>query len=139
MSNHLITWITTLIVIAVISILAYRSQTTAPTSQVNSHTPPKEQTTLRSTQVKARINSCRRIQTDEKTLAEGYIENIGNTDLSYVTLEIQWLNKIGTIIESKEIYVLRDEKLTPGQQKNFISSTSNQIATRCNVRKVDWW
>ncbi len=94
MSNHLLTWITTLIVIAVISILAYRSQTTAPTSQVNSNTPPKEQTTLRSTQVKARINSCRRIQTDEKTLAEGYIENIGNTDLRYVTLEIQWLNRI---------------------------------------------
>ena len=139
MSDHLLTWITAFTVLVVLGALLYRSQTTVPQSQVTSQLAPIEQAPLRSTQVKARIDSCRREQIDEKTLVEGYIENIGNADLRYVTLEIQWLNRIGTIIESNEIYVLRDETLSPGQRKTFISSTNNQIATRCNVRKVDWW
>ena len=139
MSDRLLTWIIVMVVLAVIGTLVYRSQLDKPTPQVTGQVEPIELETARSTQVKARLKNCRREEDDEKTLAEGYIENIGNADLRYVTLEVQWLNRIGTIVEANEIYVLRDEALPPGERKTFISTTSNRIAVRCNVRKVDWW
>ena len=62
MSDHLLTWITAFTVLVVLGALLYRSQTTVPQSQVTSQLAPIEQAPLRSTQVKARIDSCRREQ-----------------------------------------------------------------------------
>ena len=139
MSDRLLTGLIILVVFVVIGTLVYRSQSSDEQPQVTKQTTPVKQEMVRSTQVKAKIEACRREQGSEKTIAEGYIENIGNADLHYVTLEVQWQNRLGNVIEANEIYVLRDEVLAPGKRKKFVSATDNRIAVRCNVRKVDWW
>ena len=140
MSDRLLTSLIILVIFVVIGTLVYRSQPSDEQPQVTEQTAPvKQETVRRSTQLKARIEACRREQGSKKTIAEGYIENIGNADLRYVTLEVQWQNRLGNVIEANEIYVLRDEVLAPGKRKKFVSATDNRIAVRCNVRKVDWW
>ena len=139
MSNRFLTGLIVVAVILVIGTLVYRSSPSDKKSELPTQTNAKEVEKPRSTQVKARLESCRRDKGSKQTLAQGYIENIGNADLHYVTLEIQWQNRLGTTIEANEIYVLRDEALAPGKRKEFVSTTDNRIAMRCNVRKVDWW
>ena len=128
-----------LTIIIVIGTLVYRSQPSDKQEEVPGQVETIKEEVTPSTQVKAKIQACRREQGSKKTLATGYIENIGNADLRYVTLEIQWQTRLGTVIEANEIYVLRDESLAPGKRKEFVSATDNRIAERCNVRKVDWW
>lgn len=139
MSDRLLTGIIAGAVIIVIGTLAWRSQLSGET--VTATTPEKAVTEeeARSTQFRARIEACRREKDDPRTFAEGYIENIGNAEIRYVTLEVRWLNRLGEVIESNEIYVLRDEVLAPGARKRFVSTTGNRVAVSCNVRKVDWW
>ena len=139
MSNRFLTGLIVVAVILVIGTLVYRSLPSDKKSGLHAQTHAKELEKPRSTQVKARLESCRRDKGSKQTLAQGYIENIGNADLRYVTLEIQWQNHLGATIEANEIYVLRDEALAPGKRKEFVSTTDNRIAMRCNVRKVDWW
>ena len=139
MSDRLLIWLIVVAVILVIGSLVYRSSSPDKKSEISRNTQTTEMAKPRSTQMKARIDSCRREKDSKQTLAHGYIENIGNADLRYVTLEIQWQDHLGTTIEANEIYVLRDEALAPGKRKEFVGTTKNRKATRCNVRKVDWW
>ena len=139
MSDRFLTGLITMAVFIVIGTLVYRSQPSDKQEEFTHQVKTIKEETALSTQVKAKIQACRREQGSKKTLATGYIENIGNADLRYVTLEIQWLTRLGTVIEANEIYVLRDESLAPGKRKEFVSATDNRIAVRCNVRKVDWW
>ena len=126
-------------VILVIGTLVYRSEPSDEELALQDQIKPVAVEKPRSTQVKARLQSCTRDKDSKQTLAQGYIENIGNANLRYVTLEIQWQDRLGTTIEANAIYVLRDEALEPGKRKKFVGTTENKVAIRCNVRKVDWW
>ena len=139
MSDRFLIVLIIVAVILVIGTLIYRSAPSDEESEFQGQIQTAEVEKLRSTQVKARLQSCTREKDSKQTLARGYIENIGNADLRYVTLEIQWQDRLGTTIEAKEIYVLRDEVLEPGKRKKFVGTTDNRVAIRCNVRKVDWW
>ena len=139
MSDRFLSVLIIVTVILVIGTLIYRSTPSDDESKFQGHIQSAEAEKLRSTQVKARLQSCAREKDSKQTLVRGYIENIGNADLRYVTLEIQWQDRLGTTIEAKDIYVLRDEVLEPGKRKKFVGTTDNRVAIRCNVRKVDWW
>lgn len=138
MSDRILTGLIALAVVLVIGTLAYRSQISEPPVQVTSTPAATETKTKRSTQLRARIEKCRR-EDNGKTFADGYIENIGNADLHFVTVEVRWIDRLGNIVEANELYVLRDETLAPGARKQFISTTENTVAVTCKVRKVDWW
>ena len=138
MSDRLLTGIISIVVIAVIGTLAWRAQQEAAPATSSAIEIATEEGEARSIQFKARIEACRR-EGEGKTIAEGYIENIGNDDMRFATLQILWLNRVGEVIEANEIYVLRDEILPPGARKSFFSTTDNRVAVSCNVKKIDWW
>jgi len=87
--------------------------------------------------VRARMSSCERIH--DRTQLRGYVENTGNTDLSFVTVTAMWKDKNGLVIESAIIYAVRDVALTPGERREFEASSEKNRAARCNVELLDWW
>ena len=87
--------------------------------------------------VRARMSSCERIH--DRTQLQGYVENTGNTDLSFVTVTAMWKDKNGLVIESAIIYAVRDKVLAPGERREFEASSEKDRAARCNVELLDWW
>ena len=87
--------------------------------------------------VRARMSSCERIH--DRTQLRGYVENTGNTDLSFVTVTAMWKDMNGLVIESAIIYAVRDVALTPGERREFEASSEKNRAARCNVELLDWW
>jgi len=87
--------------------------------------------------VRARMSSCERIH--DRTQLRGYVENTGNTDLSFVTVTAMWKDMNGLVIESAIIYAVRDLVLAPGERREFEASSEKNRAARCNVELLDWW
>ncbi len=87
--------------------------------------------------VRARMSSCERIH--DRTQLRGYVENTGNTDLSFVTVTAMWKDMNGLVIESAIIYAVRDLALAPGERREFEASSEKNRAARCNVELLDWW
>jgi len=87
--------------------------------------------------VRARMSSCERIH--DRTQLRGYVENTGNTDLSFVTVTAMWKDMNGLVIESAIIYAVRDLALAPGKRREFEASSEKNRAARCNVELLDWW
>ena len=85
----------------------------------------------------AKLSSCERVQ--NRTRLKGYVENIGNTDLSFVTVTALWKDTNGLVIESAIIYVVKDVVLAPGERREFEASAEKDRAARCNVELLDWW
>jgi hypothetical protein len=69
----------------------------------------------------------------------GYVENTGNTDLSFVTVTALWKDKNALVIETAVIYVVKDVILKPGERREFEASAEKSRAARCNVELLDWW
>jgi len=130
-----------LIVVAatiIIGTLVYRVNTTGDTVRPASSATVDEKEEARSTQMKARLTSCRR-EDSGRIIAEGHVTNIGNTDLRFAVVRVLWQKRTDQTIEDSELYVLNDEVLPPGESKAFISSTDSMSAVRCNVQSLDWW
>ena len=87
--------------------------------------------------VRARMSSCERIH--DRTQLRGYVENTGNTDLSFVTVTAMWKDMNGLVIESAIMYAVRDLALAPGERREFEASSEKNRAARCNVELLDWW
>ena len=70
---------------------------------------------------------------------KGYVENTGNTELSYVTVHAIWLNRSGLAIERSVVYVVKDDVLAPGNKQTFDSVIDNSTVSRCNAEILDYW
>ena len=108
--------------------------------------PAKTQTTAPKTIVqeekkipalKVIVTLCKRA--NERTLMKGYVENTGNTELSYVTVHAIWLNRSGLAIEKSVVYVVKDDVLAPGNKQTFDSVIDNNTVSRCNAEILDYW
>ena len=89
------------------------------------------------TAVAVRVTHCGRDESG-RTQMTGYIDNVGNVDLHYVTVNAIWKNADGLPISIDRIYALRSGKLAPGASKQFQAFTYLPAA-RCNAEAVDWW
>ncbi|MFT4631958.1 MAG: hypothetical protein ACI8PP_001982 [Candidatus Pseudothioglobus sp.] len=89
------------------------------------------------TAARATLSSCKRVQ--NRTQLAGYVENTGNTDLSFVTVTALWKDKNALVIETAVIYVVKDVILKPGERREFEASAEKSRAARCNVELLDWW
>ncbi len=87
--------------------------------------------------LKVIVTECRRA--NERTLMRGYVENTGNTNLSYVTVHAIWLNRSGLAIEKNVVYVVKDKVLEPGNKQTFDSVIDNSSVSRCNAEVLDYW
>ena len=110
----------------------FRSDVVVEMAPVAEVLPSKKQTGVR-----ARMSSCERIH--DRTQLRGYVENTGNTDLSFVTVTAMWKDMNGLVIESAIIYAVRDLALAPGERREFEASSEKNRAARCNVELLDWW
>ena len=110
----------------------FRSDVVVEMAPVAEVLPSKKQPGLR-----ARMSSCERIH--DRTQLRGYVENTGNTDLSFVTVTAMWKDMNGLVIESAIIYAVRDLALAPGERREFEASSEKNRAARCNVELLDWW
>jgi hypothetical protein len=89
------------------------------------------------TAARAKVSSCERV--NSRTQLKGYVENIGNTNLSFVTVTALWKDQNALVIETAIIYVVKDVILKPGQRREFEASAEKSRAARCNVELLDWW
>jgi hypothetical protein len=89
------------------------------------------------TAARAKLSSCKRVQ--NRTQLTGYVENIGNTDLAFVTVTALWKDKNAMVIETAIIYVVKDVILKPGERREFEASAEKNRAASCNVELLDWW
>jgi len=89
------------------------------------------------TAVRAKVSSCEQVH--GRVQLRGYVENIGNTDLSFVTVTAIWKNTNGQVVETATVYVVKDVILQPGERREFEASTENRRAARCNAEPLDWW
>ena len=87
--------------------------------------------------LRARMSSCERVY--NRTQLRGYVENTGNTDISFVTVTALWKDLNGRVIESAVVYVVKDQVLAPGERREFEASADKDRAARCNVELLDWW
>jgi len=87
--------------------------------------------------LKVIVTECRRVRA--RTHMKGYVQNTGNTDLSFVTIDAIWLNKSGLAVEKSLVYVVKDSVLTPGDKREFDSVIDNSSVSRCNAEVLDYW
>lgn len=135
MSDRAISILIALVVLAALGTLGvhyYLGNEAAP-QQVP--TAPR-QTTTPKTAVDVRVTRCERH--NARTESSGYIENVGNVDLHFVTINVIWKNSSGLVIETDSTYALNNGKLSPGDRKAFRAFT-NLPAARCNAEALDWW
>ncbi|HKI75239.1 MAG TPA: FxLYD domain-containing protein [Pseudomonadales bacterium] len=90
------------------------------------------------TLVRVHMTSCQR-GSDNRIEMTGDIENVGNVDLHYVTVNVIWKNAEGLAIKADLIYALTNSQLAPGGKKTFHAFTDLTTAARCNAEAVDWW
>lgn len=87
--------------------------------------------------VRVKVPTCERTQM--RIQLQGYVENIGNTDLSYVTVTVLWKNDAGRVIETDTVYAVKDSPLAPGERREFAAATENSRVSRCNAELLDFW
>ena len=87
--------------------------------------------------LKVIVTMCKRA--NERTLMKGYVQNTGNTELSYVTVHAIWLNRSGLAIEKSVVYVVKNDVLAPGDKQTFNSVIDNSTVSRCNAEILDYW
>ena len=87
--------------------------------------------------LKVIVTMCKRA--NERTLMKGYVQNTGNTELSYVTVHAIWLNRSGLAIEKIVAYVVKNDVLAPGDKQTFNSVIDNSTVSRCNAEILDYW
>jgi energy-converting hydrogenase Eha subunit F len=87
--------------------------------------------------VRVKVPSCEKTQM--RIQLQGYVENIGNTDLSYVTVSVLWKNDSGRVIATDTVYAVKDQPLAPGERRDFVAATENSSVSRCNAELLDFW
>lgn len=97
---------------------------------------PPVKTVKAQTLVEVNVTQCERNK--GRTEITGYIRNVGNVDLHYVTVDAIWKDAVGLPIKTDLVYALTNEKLPPGASKPFHAFT-NLPAAKCNAEAVDWW
>lgn len=136
MSDRAMAILIALVVIAVMGTLGVRyyldSQQPAQPEKKQTENQEKAQTA-----VAVRVTHCGRDE-NGRTYMTGYIDNVGNVDLHYVTVNAIWKNADGLPISVDRIYALRSGTLAPGASKQFQAFT-NLPAARCNAEALDWW
>ncbi len=138
MKDRSLTILISAIVIIVVGVLVYRAYlmpAPLPEGTVTTEVLPYEE--ARETSAWAVISECRR--SGGRTVATGIVENTGNVDLNYVTVKVMWINRAGLIVEENEMYALNNEKLAPGETKQFTDVTERTTVVQCNVEPVDYW
>ena len=139
MTNQKLTALIASLVVLVVGTLLYRDWPQLRAEDSSLPVPEKSASEpQRSTQVKATLTECNK-RPGAKTSAKGYITNVGNVDLHYVSVKLLWLNSAGLLVEAKETYVLNNEILPPGESRQFMDFTQKVSAVRCNVETIDWW
>lgn len=135
MSDRAISILIALVVLAVMGTLGVRYYMNRDlTTQTVKTAPPKKEKPR--TSVEVRVTQCER--KNDRTGSSGFIENTGNVDLHYVTVNAIWKDANGLVIETDRIYALNNGKLEPGQRKKFQAFTTLPAA-KCNAEAVDWW
>lgn len=97
----------------------------------------EEETVKPRTAVRVKLTDCTRRY--GRTESRGYIENVGNVDLHFVTVKSIWKNSSGLVIHTDTAYALKGEVLRPGERKKFEDVTQITTATKCNAEPIDWW
>ena len=123
------------VVAAVMGFLGYRyyQQENQPPPEEHKAAVKKEKP---NTAVYVRVTQCDR--KNDRTESTGYIENVGNVDLHYVSINAIWKNADGLIIKYDRVLALNNGTLAPGKRKTFHAFTEAPAA-RCNAEAVDWW
>lgn len=89
------------------------------------------------TAVRVKLTECRRVY--GRTESTGYIENVGNVELHYVTVTSIWKNAQGQVIGTDTVYALQSDELAPGERRVFHDVTTLTTAQKCNAEPLDWW
>lgn len=124
-----------IVVLAVMGWLGARYYMNENQPQPVEHKTPKK-TVKKETAVQVRVTNCSR--KDGRTEMTGYIDNVGNTDLHYVTVDAIWKDAQGLPIKTDRLYALNNGKLAPNKSKKFHAFTELPAA-KCNAEAVDWW
>ena len=135
MSDRAISILIAVVVLAVMGTLGIRYYLTREEApQVVEQAPAKKEKPQ--TAVDVGVTRCER--KNDRTESTGYIQNVGNVDLHYVTVNAIWKDGNGLVIKTDLIYALNDGKLAPGERKVFHAFT-DLPAAKCNAEAVDWW
>lgn len=113
---------------------AWLADIVPPASLVDEETATEERPR---TAVRAWLTDCKRVY--GRTESIGYIENVGNVDLHYVTVTSIWKNAEGQVIGTDTVYALQNDELAPGERRTFHDVTRLTSAQKCNVEPLDWW
>lgn len=129
-------------VIVVVGGLLFRAWQSRPGPAAITVTPSRVERTAEvetHTGVRVRVETCRRDADRAQTRMAGYIENIGNVDLHYVTVKSIWKDRDGGLITTDTLYALNDAILEPGARKPFEDISERSGVARCNAEALDWW
>lgn len=120
-------------VLGTLGVRMYLKKDEAPVQVEQTAKKKQKQETL----VRVKVTEC--VRRYGRTEATGYIENVGNVDLHYVTVNSIWKNTAGLVIQTNVVYALKNGKLAPGQRKEYHDVTDLVTATKCNAEPIDWW
>ncbi|MCB1645782.1 MAG: FxLYD domain-containing protein [Pseudomonadales bacterium] len=131
--------ISIIIGIAILALIGYLVKVTyfeevAPPAEV---VVVKEEAPKKKPGVRAAVEDCS--QRDGRTEMTGYVENVGNTRLSFVTVTTLWKNAQGLVIERGTVYVVQEDILNPGERRSFHDVSEKTTVVKCNVEVADWW
>lgn len=85
------------------------------------------------------LSGGRTVQSNDRRLINGYVRNNGNVAVSFVKVIIHWRDANDAIIDFEEVYAVSEDKLLPGAEATFASSTRNARISRCTAKVQDWW
>jgi len=127
------------IILALTSLVSYfvYVRLFAPAVVISVESPDEVVTPNTRTAARAKVLSCTRVY--NRIQLKGYVENIGNTDLSFVTVTALWKDENSRVVESAIVYAVKDMILSPGERSEFEASSEKSRAARCNVELLDWW